>query len=441
MYSTEDFTELDKSKFKCFKFPNGNIYYGETATINEKNELVTEKDREKTQTQEGGTTQGEEELVHTYKEVRHGNGVQLYEVNDLKCKCKYEGTWYMDKKHGRGVAHFPDGSSYEGDFKDDKFDGVGKFIWKNGHVYIGSWKEGKMNGIGEFKHRDGHILQGQYINNYMNDKELNIFINPFLSMEDLEVFYKDNKLNNEMMLKQKYQFNKNNIKFIYNFDDLNANITQCIKDNYTPLIIRTIEKQINKNDLYNYLNEPKVEIDLKNYYLQLRQCDPNTPKIKKVYDEIKAKFTEAFSEGKILILNFDDCTEGNYDKLFNPSIKELYGNYMFTPKMWRPQNFKEGEHFLEHVHRNENIKLNENFKFIVYSRFLIEDINANEEQLVDVIKKYFEKDFPLKFMKIFILAEEKKVKEEPKPTEEVVEEEIKDDKNKKNTATKSGKKK
>ena len=441
MYSTEDFTELDKSKFKCFKFPNGNIYYGETATINEKNELVTEKDREKTQTQEGGTTQGEEEPVHTYKEVRHGNGVQLYEVDDLKCKCKYEGTWYMDKKHGRGVAHFPDGSSYEGDFKDDKFDGVGKFIWKNGHVYIGSWKEGKMNGIGEFKHRDGHILQGQYINNYMNDKELNIFINPFLSMEDLEVFYKDNKLNNEMMLKQKYQFNKNNIKFIYNFDDLNANITQCIKDNYTPLIIRTIEKQINKNDLYNYLNEPKVEIDLKNYYLQLRQCDPNTPKIKKVYDEIKAKFTEAFSEGKILILNFDDCTEGNYDKLFNPSIKELYGNYMFTPKMWRPQNFKEGEHFLEHVHRNENIKLNGNFKFIVYSRFLIEDINANEEQLVDVIKKYFEKDFPLKFMKIFILAEEKKAKEEPKPTEEVVEEEIKDDKNKKNTATKSGKKK
>ena len=441
MYSTEDFTELDKSKFKCFKFPNGNIYYGETATINEKNELVTEKDREKTQTQEGGTTQGEEEPVHTYKEVRHGNGVQLYEVDDLKCKCKYEGTWYMDKKHGRGVAHFPDGSSYEGDFKDDKFDGVGKFIWKNGHVYIGSWKEGKMNGIGEFKHRDGHILQGQYINNYMNDKELNIFINPFLSMEDLEVFYKDNKLNNEMMLKQKYQFNKNNIKFIYNFDDLNANITQCIKDNYTPLIIRTIEKQINKNNLYNYLNEPKVEIDLKNYYLQLRQCDPNTPKIKKVYDEIKAKFTEAFSEGKILILNFDDCTEGNYDKLFNPSIKELYGNYMFTPKMWRPQNFKEGEHFLEHVHRNENIKLNENFKFIVYSRFLIEDINANEEQLVDVIKKYFEKDFPLKFMKIFILAEEKKVKEEPKPTEEVVEEEIKDDKNKKNIATKSGKKK
>ena len=346
----------------------------------------------------------------------------------------------MDKKHGRGVAHFPDGSSYEGDFKDDKFEGVGKFIWKNGHVYIGNWKDGKMNGIGEFKHRDGHILQGQYINNYMNDRDLNIFINPFLSIEDLEVFYKDNKLNNEMLLKQKYQFTKNNIKFIYNIEDFTPNITECINNNYTPLIIRTIDKQISKNDLFNNLSESKVEIDLKAYYLKLRQCELHTPQMKNVYEEIKSKFIDAFSNGKLLILNFDDCSEGNYDKLFNPSIVELYGNCMFTPKMWRPQNFKEGEHFLEHVHRNENIKLNPDFKFIVYSRFLIEDINANEEQLVDVIKRYFEKDFPLKFMKIFIFAEGKKVIEEPKPTEEVVEEEVKEDKNRK-TGTKFAKKK
>ena len=428
MYSTEDFTEIDKSKFKCFKFPNGNIYYGETAIINEKNEIVTEKEKAQAQEQ---AAQGEEEQNHTYKEVRHGNGVQLYEVEDLKCKCKYEGTWCMDKKHGRGVAHFPDGSSYEGDFKNDKFEGVGKFIWKNGHVYIGSWEDGKMNGIGEFKHRDGHILQGQYINNYMNDRELNIFINPFLSLEDLEVFYNDNKLNHEMMLKQKYQFTKDNIKFIYNVEDFNNNIEECIKNNYTPLIIRTIERQINKNELFNSLQDPKVEIDLKSYYLKLRQCELNTPQIKQVYDDIKSKFTSAFQEGKLLILNFDDCSEGNYDKLFNPSIVELYGNYMFTPKMWRPQNFKEGEHFLEHVHRNDKIKLHPNFKFIVYSRFLIEDIEADEEKLVDIIKRYFNKDFPLKFMKIFVFAQEKKVKEEPKPTEEVVEEEVKDDKNKK----------
>ena len=263
-----------------------------------------------------------------------------------------------------------------------------------------------------------------------------------MSLEDLEVFYNDNKLNNEMMLKQKYQFTKDHIKFIYNVEDFNSNIEETIKNNYTPLIIRTIDRQINKNELFNYLQDPKVEIDLKAYYLKLRHCELISPQIKSVYEEIKSKFTDAFSNGKLLILNFDDCSEGNYDKLYNPSIAELYGNYMFTPKMWRPQNFREGEHFLEHVHRNENIKLHPNFKFIVYSRFLIEDINANEEQLVDIIKRYFEKDFPLKYMKIFILAEEKKVEEEPKPTTEevVVEEEAKDDKNKK-SQVKSTKKK
>ena len=438
MYSTEDFTELDKSNFKCFKFPNGNIYYGETVLINEKNEIV-DKEKEKAKIQEQ-QAQGEEESNQVYKEVRHGNGVQLYEVDDIKCKCKYEGTWYMDKKHGRGVAHFPDGSSYEGDFKNDKFEGIGKFIWKTGHVYIGSWQGGKMNGIGEFKHRDGHILQGQYINNYMNDREMNIFINPFLSMEDLEVFYKDNKLNNEMMLKQKYQFTKNNIKFIYNADEFNSNIDECIKNNYTPLLIRTIDKQINKNELFNYLQGPIVEIDLKYYYLKLRECELISPEIKKVYDEIRSKFTDAFVNGKLLILNFDDCSNGVYTKLFNPSIVELYGNYMFTPKMWRPQSFKEGENFLEHTHGNQEIVLNPNFKFIVYSKFLIEDIEANEEQLVDIIERHFGKDFPLKYMKVFVLAEQKKVEEEKKPEEPVVEEEPKED-SKKKSSVKSGKKK
>jgi len=430
MYTTEDFTEIDKSKFKCFKFPNGNLYYGETVIINEKNEIVTEKDKEKEQQNE------EEEQPKIYKEVRHGNGVQLYDIDDAKCKCKYEGSWSFDKKNGRGVAHFPDGSIYEGDFKDDKFEGVGKFVWKAGHVYIGNWKEGKMDGIGEFKHRDGHILQGQFINNYMHDKELDIFINPFLALEDLEIFYRDNKLSKEMIQKQSYQFTPENIKIFYNVEQYNSLINECIKSNYTPLLIRTIEKQINKNEIFNYIQEqgPIVEIDLKYYYLKLRECELISPGIKKEYDEIKSKFTDAFVNGKTLILNFDDCSDSSYDKLFDPSIVELYGNYMFTPKMWRPQTFKEGDNFLEHTRGNDDIKLNPNFKFVVYSRFLIEDINANEEQLVNIIERHFGKDFPLKYMKIFVLAQEKKVVVEEKKPEEPVEEEPKEDSKKKSSA-------
>ena len=104
---------------------------------------------------------------------------------------------------------------------------------------------------------------------------------------------------------------------------------------------------------------------------------------------------------------------------------------MFTPKMWRPQTFKEGDNFLEHTHGNEEIKLNPNFKFVVYSRFLIEDTNANEEQLVNVIERHFGKDFPLKYMKIFVLAEEKKVVVEEKKPVEPVEEEPKEESKKK----------
>ena len=92
MYSTEDFTELDKSKFKCFKFPNGNIYYGETVIVNEQNEIVTDANKENEQQNE------EEAQPKVFREVRHGNGVQLYDIEDVKCKCKYEGSWAFDKK-------------------------------------------------------------------------------------------------------------------------------------------------------------------------------------------------------------------------------------------------------------------------------------------------------------------------------------------------------
>ena len=77
MYSTEDFTELDKSKFKCFKFPNGNIYYGETVIINEQNEKVTSKEKEAQQNDE-------EQQNKVFKEVRHGHGVQLYDIEDVR---------------------------------------------------------------------------------------------------------------------------------------------------------------------------------------------------------------------------------------------------------------------------------------------------------------------------------------------------------------------
>ena len=405
------------------------MYYGETVIINKDKQIVEKKEQ---------PTEGEQ--AEAYKEVRHGNGIQLYEIDNDKCKCKYEGTWSFDEKHGKGVAQFSDGSVYKGEFQNDLFHGNGKFIWKSGHVYIGSWKEGKMDGNGEFKHRDGHILQGQFADNYLYEKELDIYVNPFLSMENLDYFYRDNRLNSQIKEKNSYQFTHNNIQFVYDETQYNSLINDCINSNYTPLLLRTIEKQISKEELFSHLQGPIVEINLKYYYMKLRECELISPEIKQIYDEIKNKFTDAFVNGKLLVLNFDDYSLGTYDKLFNPSIVELYGNYMFSPKMWRPKNFKEGNNFLEHTFGNEEIKLNPNFRFIVYSKFLIEDINAKEEQLVGVIEKYFGKEFPLKYIKIFILGVERKV-EEVKPPEEPVEEPPKEEPPKKGQNKAGGKKK
>jgi len=63
----------------------------------------------------------------------------------------------------------------------------------------------------------------------------------------------------------------------------------------------------------------------------------------------------------------------------------------------------------------------------LFIKFLIKDINVNEEQMVNIIERHFRKDFPLEYMKIFVLAEEKKVVVEEKKPEEPVEEEPKED--------------
>ena len=87
MYTTEDFAELDKTNFKSYKFPNGNIYYGETALMSPSQTIVTNPEEIT-----------DEEEKNALKLVRHGNGVQLYNVQDTKCDCKYEGSWEFEKK-------------------------------------------------------------------------------------------------------------------------------------------------------------------------------------------------------------------------------------------------------------------------------------------------------------------------------------------------------
>jgi hypothetical protein len=157
-----DINEVDKSHFKCFKFDDGSVYYGEFAYVDSLNNLVSDLNIRT------------EDEIKKFKQVRHGLGVQLFYVKENSCLSKYEGQWSKDRKTGKGKCYFSDNSIYEGDLVNDVFEGKGNFYWPNNDVYIGDWVNGRMDGEGEFKHNDGHILKGVFKNNYYFDVTLTL---------------------------------------------------------------------------------------------------------------------------------------------------------------------------------------------------------------------------------------------------------------------------
>ena len=58
-------------------------------------------------------------------------------------KCNsYEGQYFMDKKHGKGVFTWASGNTYSGFFKDDLRHGRGEMKWADGSKYVGLWFKG-----------------------------------------------------------------------------------------------------------------------------------------------------------------------------------------------------------------------------------------------------------------------------------------------------------
>jgi len=118
--------------------------------------------------------------------------------------------------------------------------------------------------------------------------------------------------------------------------------------------------------------------------------------------DIKKIVEEAIYKGLYLVLNFDDCAL-KYDDLFDPDIKEFYGNSMLSSFMWTPNLFSQTKCWQNHLSLKSDMKYDKNYKFIVYSKFII-DSNLEEHDLINVIEKRFEKSFPLKNMNIIILS-------------------------------------
>ena len=177
-----DLNLVEKEEFKCVKFPDGSVYYGETRYVDGESGILY-KDKS-----EHGSEDENKECNHL-QEIRHGNGIQLFGEVEEKMQASYEGEWVMDSRSGKGKCVYKDGSSYTGLFKEGLFEGEGTYVWAEGHTYTGFWKGNKMEGKGEFVHATKDLqLSGIFRNNYYIDGDTQWLLNPFLSPIENELF-------------------------------------------------------------------------------------------------------------------------------------------------------------------------------------------------------------------------------------------------------------
>ena len=84
----------------------------------------------------------------------------------------YEGEWKANKKHGKGIHRYANGSSYDGDWKADKMHGYGIYTFENKDSFEGEFVQGNMHGKGVYTQCDGEQYQGTW----EDDKEHGSFV-------------------------------------------------------------------------------------------------------------------------------------------------------------------------------------------------------------------------------------------------------------------------
>ena len=61
------------------------------------------------------------ELKNTYfKRIKEGKGIYYYFKNNFFGRKKYEGDWKNDKKEGKGILYYNNGTKQEGEWQDNE---------------------------------------------------------------------------------------------------------------------------------------------------------------------------------------------------------------------------------------------------------------------------------------------------------------------------------
>ena len=89
----------------------------------------------------------------------------------------YRGEWnFLNKREGRGIQIWQDGSKYEGYWKDDMANGYGRMIHSDGDVYEGEWMNDLHNGYGIYYNADGSSFKGYWRNDKQHGKGIEICV-------------------------------------------------------------------------------------------------------------------------------------------------------------------------------------------------------------------------------------------------------------------------
>ena len=92
---------------------------------------------------------------------RHGRGIVLYPDGSM-----YEGQWVNGKEHGHGQLMTSDRKVlYSGDWTEGLMHGHGSYNFFSGDRYVGDWREGNRHGKGEFVTREGCKYVGDWREN------------------------------------------------------------------------------------------------------------------------------------------------------------------------------------------------------------------------------------------------------------------------------------
>ena len=109
-----------------------------------------------------------QEFCTTHNSLNDSVEIEIRPGTTCENKTIYHGEWDIknNKRHGRGIQIWPDGSKYLGYWKNDQ-PWKGKLIHPDGDIYDGEWEGGKPNGTGCYTHLDGT----KYVGEWKNDRQ------------------------------------------------------------------------------------------------------------------------------------------------------------------------------------------------------------------------------------------------------------------------------